>query len=485
MNLKSKLGLVTISLLIGQIALSGVAHGAAPASTAVHAANVQGVNDASGNVYDETTGNLVTNQPAANVESATAGDDNGRVGLNLSLWGGNPNPDTDEGWRTNTPTNTLTYVAWVLATSSGNAYIAFFETNLTSTTSGIAGRLFLDNNHSPVPVDCALTETYSAVAGYGMTFPASCIDNPAAFEWNSFITYHPVSYPLSDAVGKAAPELGPFPTQLKFGSSVDSGPTVTVSSPSKSTGYWLFASDGGVFSYGSAEFHGSAGSIHLNKPIVGSAPTSDSDGYWMVASDGGIFSYGDAVFHGSTGSEALNQPIVGMAATPDGDGYWLVAADGGIFAFGDALFYGSTGSIHLNKPVVGMAATPDGKGYWLVASDGGIFAFGDARFEGSTGSIHLNKPIVGMTATPDGGGYLMVASDGGIFALGDAKFLGSTGGIDLGATMVGIAVTKDGGGYWLVSTDGRIFDFGDANYYGSAGSEPLNHPVVTMAPSSH
>ena len=42
------------------------------------------------------------------------------------------------------------------------------------------------------------------------------------------------------------------------------------------------------------------------------------------------------LFHGSTGSLTLNKPIVGMAATPDGQGYWLVASDGGVFAFGDA-----------------------------------------------------------------------------------------------------------------------------------------------------
>ncbi len=120
-------------------------------------------------------------------------------------------------------------------------------------------------------------------------------------------------------------------------------------------------------------------------------------GYWLVASDGGIFSFGSAGFHGSTGALTLNKPIVGMAATPDGKGYWLVASDGGIFAFGDAGFYGSTGALTLNRPIVGMAATPDGKGYWLVASDGGIFAFGDAVFKGSTGALTLNKPIVGMS----------------------------------------------------------------------------------------
>jgi len=125
---------------------------------------------------------------------------------------------------------------------------------------------------------------------------------------------------------------------------------------------------------------------------------SRTKGYWLVASDGGIFSFGNAAFFGSTGSITLNKPIVGMAATPDGKGYWLVASDGGIFSFGDAAFFGSTGSITLNKPIVGMAATPGGKGYWLVASDGGIFSFGDAAFYGSTGAMTLNKPIVAMTS---------------------------------------------------------------------------------------
>ena len=121
-------------------------------------------------------------------------------------------------------------------------------------------------------------------------------------------------------------------------------------------------------------------------------------GYRLVASDGGVFSFGDAAFHGSTGALTLNAPIVGMAATPDGGGYWLVASDGGVFSFGDAAFHGSTGALVLNKPIVGIAATPDGGGYWLVASDGGVFSFGDAAFHGSAGALVLNKPIVGGAA---------------------------------------------------------------------------------------
>ncbi|HEV3363092.1 MAG TPA: hypothetical protein VG795_02940, partial [Acidimicrobiia bacterium] len=113
-------------------------------------------------------------------------------------------------------------------------------------------------------------------------------------------------------------------------------------------------------------------------PLVaagGGAPANAAEpapkGYWMVASDGGIFAYGAAKFFGSTGAIKLNMPIVGMAATPSGNGYWLVASDGGIFAYGNAGFFGSTGALTLNRPIVGMASTPLGQGYLLVASDGG------------------------------------------------------------------------------------------------------------------
>jgi len=234
-------------------------------------------------------------------------------------------------------------------------------------------------------------------------------------------------------------------------------------------GYYTYESNGAITSFGNDSYLSYLGDLSvsaLNQPIVGMAQTHDGGGYWLVASDGGIFAYGDAGFYGSAGNLTLNKPIVGMAATPDGKGYWLVASDGGIFAYGDATFYGSAGSLTLNQPIVGMAATPDGKGYWLVASDGGIFAYGDATFYGSTGNIRLNKPVVGMTPTLDGMGYLFVATDGGIFAFGDATFHGSTGNITLAQPVVGMAITADGSGYWTTAADGGIFAF-NAPYYGS------------------
>ena len=82
------------------------------------------------------------------------------------------------------------------------------------------------------------------------------------------------------------------------------------------------------------------GSLHLQRPIVGITPTADRGGYWLVASDGGIFAFGDAGFHGSipgaglnpAGSglpHSLNAPIVGMVPVLDGGGYFMVSSDGG------------------------------------------------------------------------------------------------------------------------------------------------------------
>ena len=243
-------------------------------------------------------------------------------------------------------------------------------------------------------------------------------------------------------------------------------------------GYYAVHRTGAVDGLEDAPDYGQV-TTKLNNPIVGMTATPDGGGYWLVGSDGGIFSFGDANFYGSTGAIRLNRPIVGMASTSDGDGYWMVASDGGIFSFGDAQFYGSTGALHLNKPIVGMASTPDGGGYWLVASDGGIFSFGDAQFYGSTGALHLNKPIVGMASTPDGSGYWMVASDGGIFSFGDAQFYGSTGAIHLNQPIVGMASTPDGGGYWMVAADGGVFTFGDAPFSGSATGQATD--VVGMS----
>ena len=103
------------------------------------------------------------------------------------------------------------------------------------------------------------------------------------------------------------------------------------------------------------------GSYDPQKQVLVPGRLNDgAKGYWIVASDGGVFSF-DAKFAGSTGNIALSQPVVGIAADPDGVGYWMAARDGGLFAF-DAKFNGSNGAtpfpIGSNRSTIAIAATP-------------------------------------------------------------------------------------------------------------------------------
>ena len=106
------------------------------------------------------------------------------------------------------------------------------------------------------------------------------------------------------------------------------------------------------------------GSSARPAPSTSTSPSSGwrrrpGAGYWLVASDGGIFTYGPRPFLGSMGGTPLVSPIVGMAAS--GTGYWLGATDGGVFNYG-------TGFLRLHgwrsnpNPIRAIAATPSGPG---------------------------------------------------------------------------------------------------------------------------
>ena len=154
-------------------------------------------------------------------------------------------------------------------------------------------------------------------------------------------------------------------------------PPPPITSPSTvSHGYWLDGSDGGIFSFGSAQFYGSTGGLVLQRPVVGIVPTKDHGGYWLDASDGGVFSFGDTQFYGSipglglhpAGSglpNSLNAPIVAMVPSIDDNGYFMVASDGGVFAFGDAHFAGSCPGIGgCSGAAVAVMPDASGNGYW-------------------------------------------------------------------------------------------------------------------------
>jgi hypothetical protein len=183
-------------------------------------------------------------------------------------------------------------------------------------------------------------------------------------------------------------------------------------------------STSGLLSYGSPEslgFTGLSGSKPLAAPIINAVPTSDDGGYWLVASDSGVFSFGNAKFYGNGytdgltglgGSHPLAAPIDDLIPTSNDQGYWLLGADGGVFAFGNARFFGSTytagltglsGPHQLAEPIVDMVPTSNDQGYWLLGEDGRVFAFGNAPYCGSLpGKGVQTDQAVGLTPSTDG-----------------------------------------------------------------------------------
>jgi len=304
------------------------------------------------------------------------------------------------------------------------------------------------------------------------------------------------------------------------------------------------------------------------RPESGAPP----GGYYLVATDGGIFNYGDAVFRGSRGGQPLAKPIIGMATT--GGGYYLVASDGGVFSYGDAPFLGSTGGVKLVAPIVGMATVPlearstliDYRGVnsgtvRIHAQRGAGAATGPADRVRITVTAHNLTPgfygfhlhTTGVCDPPSfvsAGGHLgsgpgvnhpdrigdlppvladqkgdvsatfaverpvldtIFDSDGAAivihqkadnFANIPARYSSGSGpGPDANTlatgdagnrTLCGVITGKrapTGGftsagpaaGYWLVGTDGGIFAYGDASFLGSTGNIKLTRPAVGMA----
>jgi hypothetical protein len=253
----------------------------------------------------------------------------------------------------------------------------------------------------------------------------------------------------------------------------------------------LVGADGGIFTFGSAVFHGSTGSLKLQRPVVGITPTGNDEGYWLAATDGGVFAFGNAGFAGSipglglhpAGSglaHSLNAPIVGMVPSTDGDGYFMVSSDGGVFAFGDARFEGSCPGIG-GCAGSAVAVMPDagGNGYWVVTATGHVYAFGDAPYYGAPGPEFV--PVVSASRTPDGRGYWILYSNGVVVPYGDAVGHGGpsayTGPGDPATTVF----ASDNDGYWVATANGGVFTYGDAPFDGSMTGTALNAPIIAAS----
>ena len=192
-------------------------------------------------------------------------------------------------------------------------------------------------------------------------------------------------------------------------------PVVAMVATPTGAGYYLALANGQIDAFGDAQRffdnpappktrHADASYLQLAKPIVAMAVTPSGKGYWLVAGDGGIFSFGDAQFFGSTGGIHLNSPVIGMFSAVDGQGYYLYAADGGMFTFQKSTvhepFFGSAGAVAHTNPVVGARLASDGQGYYFTDSAGILFNFGPsaprATPRADMAGVNLFRPMIGM-----------------------------------------------------------------------------------------
>jgi hypothetical protein len=313
------------------------------------------------------------------------------------------------------------------------------------------------------------------------TVSASAPPHPAGTVDITITTPGGTSQPSSaDEFTYVAPPPAPPPS---------STPPVTTPTPVSTHGYWLVGSDGGIFTFGSAKFYGSMGSLALQRPVVGIVPTKDDGGYWLDASDGGVFSFGDTQFYGSipglglhpAGSglpNSLNAPIVGMVPSNDDGGYFMVASDGGVFAFGDAHFAGSCPGIGgCSGTAVAVMPDASGNGYWLVTQTGNVYTFGDASHYGAPGNT--GSPVTSAVRTPDGGGYWILTANGTIDRYGDAGNYGDAAGSFGGLNpATAIFATSGGDGYWIASANGTVDQYGDAPNNGGMAGTHLNGSII-------
>ncbi|HEY1829387.1 MAG TPA: G1 family glutamic endopeptidase, partial [Acidimicrobiales bacterium] len=103
----------------------------------------------------------------------------------------------------------------------------------------------------PGDVISIVTELVNSIGGI-IAYPEGAGGNDLT------VTY---GQPTSSGTGSAPPVTSsPPPT-------ITSSPPPTTSPPPGGHGYWLVGSDGGIFSFGSAQFYGSTGNLRLQRPV--------------------------------------------------------------------------------------------------------------------------------------------------------------------------------------------------------------------------
>lgn len=171
-----------------------------------------------------------------------------------------------------------------------------------------------------------------------------------------------------------APYLGSIP-ELVDGRS----PTTTATAMATvDGGYAISTADGALFVFGrlgaSLPVFGLAGATETE--IVDIEFAEAADGYRLLGADGGVFSYGTRLFRGSAAGVTTGETVA-IVSRDDGSGYLVLDRDGSVWAFGDARNIGverfsGVGTTAIDVDIVGSAivyAASDRDDLWLGVLD--------------------------------------------------------------------------------------------------------------------
>ena len=265
-------------------------------------------------------------------------------------------------------------------------------------------------------------------------------------------------------------------------------PPVT-SAVSAGHGYWLVGTDGGIFTFGSAQFYGSTGSLKLQRPVVGIVPTSDRGGYWLDASDGGdlrVRRFGLPRIHTRAGAASGR---VGSTQFARCSHRWH-----GALRRRQWLLHGGVGrrGLRLRRRTLRRELPRDRR---LLGRRGRSHAgrLGQRLLARHQERPHLHirrRPLLRRPRAPEHPGHqrgthtrrpglLDPFWNGAVANYGDAGALGSPAG-QFGGLNPAFAIfaTADGGGYWVASADGAVDNYGDAPNDGSMAGKGLNGSII-------
>lgn len=247
-------------------------------------------------------------------------------------------------------------------------------------------------------------------------------------------------------------------------------------------GYVVGDAVGGVFTFGTAPFHGSLPERGVAAPTADLAVVDDGVGYLVLDEPGGVHAFGSAIFRDSLPGRGVE--AVAEAISPVPGGYLVLDRVGGVHAFGAAAFLGSFPGRGVIAHAVDLAVVDGGAGYLVLDRVGGVHAFGTAAFLGSLPGRGVAAEAAAIASVP--GGYLVLDRVGGVHAFGGAAFLGSLPGRGVVTEGTDIQSLDNGAGYFVLDRVGGVHAFGTATYMGSlpdlrAAFEPTRDPAISVA----